>query len=87
VLKEPQQKMTRPIESVAIIGAGVSGVAAGAHLKAAGLQVTLFERSNTSGGVWQVSLISSKNQNTNKTPGSLIRDFPRSLLIHHSYPR
>jgi cation diffusion facilitator CzcD-associated flavoprotein CzcO len=44
--------MAQPIKRVAVIGAGVSGVAAAAHLKAADLQVTLFERSNTAGGVW-----------------------------------
>lgn len=44
--------MARQIERVAVIGAGVSGVSATAHLKAAGLNVTLFERTSTSGGVW-----------------------------------
>jgi cation diffusion facilitator CzcD-associated flavoprotein CzcO len=37
---------------VAVIGAGISGVSATAHLKASGLQVTLFERTGKSGGVW-----------------------------------
>lgn len=44
--------MGNSIRNVAIIGAGVSGVAAAAHLKASGLEVTVFERSKTSGGVW-----------------------------------
>lgn len=44
--------MAQPIKRVGVIGAGVSGVSATAHLKAAGLQVTLFERTSTSGGVW-----------------------------------
>jgi cation diffusion facilitator CzcD-associated flavoprotein CzcO len=46
--------MAQPIKRAAVIGAVVSGVAAGAHLKAAGLHVTLFERTNTSGGVWYI---------------------------------
>ncbi len=49
-----KQQMARQIKNVAVIGAGVSGVAAAAHLKAAGLQVTLFERSKSAGGVWYV---------------------------------
>lgn len=40
------------IKRVAVIGAGVSGVSAGAHLKKAGLQVTIFERGTKAGGVW-----------------------------------
>jgi ribulose 1,5-bisphosphate synthetase/thiazole synthase len=54
LFKAIAQEMVQPIRRVAIIGAGVSGVTAAAHLKAANLQVTLFERSNTSGGVWYV---------------------------------
>ena len=46
--------IVQPIKHVAVIGAGVSGVAATAHLKAAGLQVTIFERARQSGGVWCV---------------------------------
>lgn len=49
--------MALPIKSVAVIGAGVSGVSAAAHLKAAGLEVTVFERTKTSGGVWYVLYI------------------------------
>ncbi|KAI9738410.1 MAG: hypothetical protein M1834_008913 [Cirrosporium novae-zelandiae] len=37
---------------VAIIGAGVSGVAGAAHLKAAGIDVVVFERNSVAGGVW-----------------------------------
>jgi NADPH-dependent glutamate synthase beta subunit-like oxidoreductase len=48
------QEMAQPIRRVAVIGAGVSGVTAAAHLKAANLQITLFERTKTSGGVWYV---------------------------------
>ncbi|KAJ5413283.1 FAD dependent oxidoreductase [Penicillium sp. CMV-2018d] len=41
-----------PIDRVAVIGAGISGVVSAAHLLAAGLQVTAFERNEKSGGIW-----------------------------------
>ncbi len=41
-----------PAMKVAVVGAGISGVVAGAHLKAAGIDVTVFERSKEAGGVW-----------------------------------
>ena len=44
--------MRMNIQDVAVIGAGVSGVASAIHLKKAGLKVTVYERSNTAGGVW-----------------------------------
>ncbi|TVY19863.1 Flavin-containing monooxygenase ustF2 [Lachnellula arida] len=44
--------MAHPIKRIAVIGAGVSGVSAAAHLKAAGLEVIVFERTSKSGGVW-----------------------------------
>ncbi|KKY21586.1 putative fad dependent [Phaeomoniella chlamydospora] len=37
---------------IAVIGAGVSGISAAAHLKSEGLRVTVFERASVSGGVW-----------------------------------
>ncbi|OJD33481.1 dimethylaniline monooxygenase [Diplodia corticola] len=37
---------------VAIIGAGISGVVTAAHLKKAGVNVTVFERIGKPGGVW-----------------------------------
>ncbi|AEO69637.1 829d953b-9e50-4492-af4d-b362c8612e41 [Thermothielavioides terrestris] len=39
-------------QTVAVIGAGISGVCAAAHLLRQGLQVTVFERSSIAGGVW-----------------------------------
>jgi len=49
--------MIEPIRRVAVIGAGVSGFTTAAHLKAEGLDVTVFERAPVSGGVWLVSLL------------------------------
>lgn len=37
---------------VAVVGAGISGVTAAAHLLRNGLSVTVFERSSIAGGVW-----------------------------------
>ena len=42
--------MTR--KSVAIIGAGPSGLAAGKVLLEDGFDVTIFDRQNTIGGIW-----------------------------------
>jgi len=44
--------MTFPSKRVAVIGAGISGVVAAAHLKKEGLDVTVFERSSAAGGIW-----------------------------------
>lgn len=41
-----------PIQSVAVVGAGISGVSAAAHLLRHGFDVVVFERSNIAGGVW-----------------------------------
>ncbi|EDO00163.1 hypothetical protein SS1G_03023 [Sclerotinia sclerotiorum 1980 UF-70] len=42
-------------ERVAVIGAGVSGLAAARHLLDYGLDVTIYERSSKPGGVWSVN--------------------------------
>lgn len=41
-----------PIKSVAVIGAGISGVSSAAHLLRHGFEVVVFERSSVTGGVW-----------------------------------
>jgi cation diffusion facilitator CzcD-associated flavoprotein CzcO len=43
-------------KKVCVIGAGVSGVVAAVHLKAAGLEVAVFERYSVAGGVWCVRI-------------------------------
>lgn len=43
------------VKRVAVIGAGISGVATAAHLKNAGIEVTVFERNRASGGSWSVN--------------------------------
>lgn len=42
------------VKTVAVIGAGVSGVSAAVHLKRAGLDVSVCERGSKAGGVWWV---------------------------------
>ena len=37
---------------VGIVGAGISGVVAGAHLEKADIEYFVFERSSKPGGVW-----------------------------------
>ncbi|PYH42507.1 putative FAD dependent oxidoreductase [Aspergillus saccharolyticus JOP 1030-1] len=44
--------MTRQIQHVAVIGAGISGVTSAGHLLAAGINITVFERNHAAGGVW-----------------------------------
>ncbi|KZM28708.1 uncharacterized protein EKO05_0009918 [Ascochyta rabiei] len=44
--------MSSNSKSVAVIGAGISGVVTAAHLKNKGLDVTVFERSSAAGGIW-----------------------------------
>ncbi|KAG6355145.1 hypothetical protein INS49_004226 [Diaporthe citri] len=41
-----------PIKSVAVIGAGISGVSSAAHLLRHGFEVVVFERSSVTGGLW-----------------------------------
>ena len=40
------------VRSVAVIGAGVSGILATKYLLQAGLDVTVFERNSSAGGIW-----------------------------------
>ena len=44
--------MAQDIRHVAILGAGISGLVSAKHLKAAGLEVTIYERNSGVGGVW-----------------------------------
>ncbi|KFA80034.1 hypothetical protein S40288_01841 [Stachybotrys chartarum IBT 40288] len=44
--------MSGNIQTVAIIGAGLSGVVSAAHLLRAGMDVTVFERGDNVGGAW-----------------------------------
>ena len=47
--------MTSRKSRVAVIGAGISGVLAAAHLRRAGINPVVFERSREAGGIWYVS--------------------------------
>lgn len=48
--------MSIPSKRVAVIGAGISGVVAAAHLRKEDIDVTVFERSSEAGGVWYQSI-------------------------------
>ncbi|KAI0383231.1 hypothetical protein F5Y04DRAFT_250891 [Hypomontagnella monticulosa] len=43
------------IRTVAVIGAGLSGIVSAAHLIRTGIDVTVFERANVVGGAWEFS--------------------------------
>ncbi|KAH6645436.1 FAD dependent oxidoreductase [Truncatella angustata] len=43
------------IRTVAVVGAGLSGIVSAAHLLRTGISVTVFERANIAGGVWEFS--------------------------------
>lgn len=49
------QQTLKGVRSVAVIGAGVSGILATRYLREAGLDVTVFERNHQAGGIWLVS--------------------------------
>lgn len=51
-----EQQRFEGIRSVAVIGAGISGILATKYLLHAGLDVTVFERNEKLGGVWLVAL-------------------------------
>lgn len=51
-LEAYKRNMGLKFERVAVIGAGVSGLAAARHLIDYGLDVTIYERSSRPGGVW-----------------------------------
>ena len=60
--------------NIAIIGAGVSGIASASILNKAGHQTTLFEKSAKPGGVWAVSYPGVTLQNTARQYG--LTEFP-----------
>ncbi|KAH8879917.1 FAD/NAD(P)-binding domain-containing protein [Thozetella sp. PMI_491] len=74
-----------PATKVAVIGAGISGVTAAAHLLKEGVSVTVFERSGTSGGVWHYEKrVSESPSFPNEVPS--IGDYKVSRPGQHAYP-
>ncbi|GAM42160.1 hypothetical protein TCE0_043f15875 [Talaromyces pinophilus] len=51
-MADEEQQRFEGIRSVAVIGAGISGILATKYLLQAGLDVTVFERNDKPGGVW-----------------------------------
>lgn len=74
-------KLSKNIKTIGIIGAGVSGLAAGRLLNHAGFDVEIFEKGGQVGGVWTSGYHTFGLQ----TPKSLyeIPDYP----MPDSYPR
>ena len=59
---------------VAVIGSGISGIAASVMLQKTGFQVDIFEKSDTIGGVWALAYPNVRLQNI--APHYHISDFP-----------
>ena len=57
------------IKNACIIGAGVSGVVSAKHLLAAGIDVTIYERSSGYGGVWYKAFPSHRSIQSNYSKG------------------
>ena len=55
-MEDEEQQRFEGIRSVAVIGAGISGILATKYLLQAGLDVTVFERNDKPGGVWLVDM-------------------------------
>jgi cation diffusion facilitator CzcD-associated flavoprotein CzcO len=55
-MADEEQQRFEGIRSVAVIGAGISGILATKYLLQAGLDVTVFERNDKPGGVWLVDM-------------------------------
>jgi cation diffusion facilitator CzcD-associated flavoprotein CzcO len=82
--------MTYTAKRVAVIGAGVSGVTSAKYLKAAGVEVVVYERSSKSGGNWFVQVSSSLLGFTDGNgPGRTMSVSPQmqnTLLFCHRRP-
>lgn len=73
-----------PNSTVAVVGAGISGVTAAAHLLQQGLSVTVFERSSIAGGVWHFDeRVSEDPSYPSETPS--VGDYKRSSPGEHAY--
>jgi cation diffusion facilitator CzcD-associated flavoprotein CzcO len=76
--------MSFPCKHVAVIGAGISGVVAAAHLRKEGVEVTVFERSSAAGGIWYFTSHAYMSSPTNGMVGVTTSE---SLWSHHTRMR
>lgn len=51
----PRTKKPRPTQRIAILGAGMAGIAAAVHADRSGFDYEIFERSNDIGGTWRTN--------------------------------
>lgn len=73
-----------PGSKVVVVGAGISGVTAAAHLLKQGLLVTVFERSSISGGVWHFDNRTPEDPSyPSNTPS--VGDYERSRPGQYAY--
>ncbi|KAK4232198.1 putative monooxygenase [Podospora fimiseda] len=73
-----------PGRTVAVIGAGISGVCTAAHLLKQGLSVTVFERSGIAGGIWHYDpRIPEDSPYPSNTPS--LGDYKLSLRGEYAY--
>lgn len=73
------------MQHVAVIGAGVSGLAAARYLLAAGCEVTIFERKAAARGVWNTAT-SSSNFFPSPIYDELQTNVPRTLMTFPNLP-
>lgn len=67
---------------IAVIGAGISGIAVGRILKAAGHEVILYEKSHEVGGIWATTYPRVSLQNTRKHYFFSDFDYPEQPDLH-----
>ncbi|KAG8168800.1 hypothetical protein KVR01_001549 [Diaporthe batatas] len=70
---------------VAVIGAGISGLAAAKRLAAEGFQVDVYDRQSQAGGLWNFSP-DPKAPFASAVYGDLHTNFPRQLMELQDYP-
>ncbi|ROV88756.1 hypothetical protein VMCG_10059 [Cytospora schulzeri] len=75
-----------PINSVAVIGAGISGVSSAAHLLRHGFEVVLFERSSVAGGVWHFDPRPDRDPEYPGEQSRKSKDTLEDIAISHAPP-
>jgi cation diffusion facilitator CzcD-associated flavoprotein CzcO len=77
---KPQKELTGP--KIAIIGAGLTGISAGAHCIGAGSDVVIFEKSEDVGGIW-----TKVNETSGLQIHSMMYRFHPAVKYDSDYPK